>query len=108
MDFVVTTQAGHLIACELRLHHVVWWFFLERPGVGVAVQTLPVFVRLIERELWAHLFEVVDVEVFQATNFRVYVAEHGVVGMAGKTRAISRYPIILKMARWNISGFIYV
>ncbi len=87
-------------------HLFVGRFFLERSSVRVTMQTFTILVRLIEGELWRYFFEVIDIEVLQASYFGVQVPKHRIVCVTSKAGLVSGNPVILEMARRNIGGIV--
>jgi hypothetical protein len=81
-------------------------FFLERPGIGVTVQTFMIVVGLIKHELRRYFFEVIDIQVPQAARFGVQIAKQGVIRVAGKTGLIPGDSVILEMTRGNVARII--
>jgi hypothetical protein len=70
------------------------------------MQTFTILVRLIEGELWRYFFEVIDIEVLQASYFGVQVPKHRIVCVTSKAGLVSGNPVILEMARRNIGGIV--
>jgi hypothetical protein len=83
-------------------------FFLERSRIGVAMQAFTVLVRIIKRKLRRYFFQVVDIEVSQAADLGIHVAEHGVVGVTRITGAVTRNSVVLKVTGRNITRIIDV
>lgn len=71
MDRTVAGEAGDFIAEKLWLHFRVGRLLLERSGIGVAMQTFTIPIRLVQRKLGRYLFKVINIDVPQAAQFGV-------------------------------------
>ena len=74
----------------------------------MAMQAFPVLERFVKRQFCRRGLEVIHIKMLQTAQLGIDVAEHRVVGMAGETRVVFGYTVVLEMGSRNILRVINV